>query len=216
MRRNDPDAAFAFNPRRKFLILIPFAIILVCIVLANVIDFSHYPEKALDGAAWDRSWEMLGTVLGVETDPAGMTLDTNATILTGDDVAYATWVTGEERTVTGESGDEVTVHQAQVYLLLYGCGDADYARSNMNDFIARERETYDILAETEADVNGVTWQVMTYRVKSETNPYDRGAVAFTVFKNYVVSAELTCLADYPEDAAAQLSAFLAQVHFTAE
>ena len=215
-KKNDPDAAFAFNPRRKFLILIPFGMILVGMLLSQVIDFTKYPTAALDGFAWDKGWEMLGLSLGVEKDPAGFTLDTNATILAGDDVWYATWTSGEEKTVTGESGSDVTVHEAQIYLLLYGCADADYAAANRDDFITRTKGKYEVLSEEERTVNGVTWKILDLKVTSETNPYARGASAFAIYKNYAVSAELTCLDSYTGDPMEILGTFLSQCHFSAE
>lgn len=201
------------NPMRKYLILIPFALILAGIVLTKTLDFSQYPTQAVDGTPWSTEWEMMAKVLGIESPGAGFVLQDNTSVLAGDDTYYATWVYGEPRPFVNADGDETDLYDAQFYVLLYGCGGSDYAREAQADFLARERSVYDIHSESTAVHAGQEYTVITYDCVSPTNPYERGASAFVVFDNYVMAAELTCTDRYTGDEAAMLAQFLDGCHF---
>ena len=41
-------------------------ILLSIVLLLSLTACGKYPDQDLTGAKWDKSWEMLGTVLGVE------------------------------------------------------------------------------------------------------------------------------------------------------
>lgn len=70
-------------------LIIPIIVALIVGAALIVPAFSRYPDEAMDGAKWDRSWEMLGTVLGVEAPGDGLRLLNNDTALAGDDTYYA-------------------------------------------------------------------------------------------------------------------------------
>lgn len=175
---------------------------------------TQYPDRAADGAEWDKNWTMLGSVLGVEEPGDGLTLQNNNSVLTGDDLYYAAWVVGEPTVYTNEDGKDVDVYDAQLYLLLAGCSDEEYAKQNMADWMAREEETY-TLTETRTETrNGQEYTLLLYECGSETNPYSRGISAFTTYGNYALSAELACRESYTGAEAEVLLRFLDGCHFS--
>lgn len=174
---------------------------------------AKYPDTAADGTAWDKDWEMLGTVLGVETPKNNFTLLENDSVLTGDDAYFATWVTGELTAWVNEDGKDTDLYPAQIYLLLYGFGDEAAAEEAMADFISREEASYTVRERVSDTYNGQEYTILLYDCGSETNPYSRGASAFAIYKNYVVSAELTCTESYQGDEHAQLADFLNGCHY---
>ena len=192
---------------------------LVPVVLALLVSLSacsRYPTKADDGADWDEGWEMLGPVLGVEAPGHGFTLLENDTVLAGDDTYYASWTAGEPVPYVNENGRDADLYPAQIYLLLYGCGDEEYARAAMEDFIGREEGVYTVTERRTDTVGGQEYTVLIYDCDAETNPYERGASAFGIYRNFVVAAELTCTADYAGDEQAILSDFLHGCHYSSE
>ena len=189
---------------------------LLPICLLGLSGCAQYPDRAADGTEWDKDWTMLGTVLGVEEPGDGLTLQDNNSVLTGDDLYYAAWVSGETSSYINEDGDEVDVYDAQLYLLLAGCADEAYAGRNMGDWMARERETYTV-TETRTEIcNGQEYTVLIYTCDSETNPYSRGVSAFTVYENYALSAELACRENYTGQELEVLLRFLEGCHYSGE
>ena len=194
-------------------LIIPIIVAIIVAVALLIPSFSRYPDAAEDGAAWDRGWEMLGTVLGVETPGDGLTLLNNDTALAGDDTYYASWVAGEPTDYTSAEGKAVDLYPAQVYLLLYGCAEEGAADEAMADWMAREEETYAVRERRNETYNGRTYDVLLYDCGSETNPYSRGVSAFTRYGKYVVIAELTCTETFEGDEQAMLADFLNGCHY---
>ncbi len=194
-------------------LIIPIIILIILGAALLIPGFSSYPTRADDGLPWDRKWEMLGTVLGVEAPGNGFTLLNNDTALAGNDTFYASWVAGEARDYTNAEGKAVNLYPAQVYLLLYGCGDAEQAMEARSDWMDRERGTYLIREEREETRNGQPYTLLAYDCGSATNPYSRGISAFSLFGNYLVIAELTVTEDFEGDEAALLQSFLEGCHY---
>ncbi|MBQ3705732.1 MAG: hypothetical protein II888_04685 [Clostridia bacterium] len=197
-------------------LIIPIIVLIFAAVALVIPLFSRVPTAADDGTAWNPEWEMMGTVMGVEAPGNGFTLLNNDTALAGNDTFYASWVAGEARDYTNADGKHVDLYPAQIYLLLYGCGDREQAEEARAEWMAREENTYRVEEKRSETHNGQDFQVLIYACGSETNPYERGASAFGVFGNYVVIAELTCTEDYEGDAAAQLGEFLDGCHYGSE
>lgn len=204
------------NRKNLLYLALPFLLILSLILMGNLVDFSQYPSGAADGAAWDKSWEMMGKVVGIAPPGHGLTLQTNNSVLAGEETYYASWTIGEGEPYINEDGDEVSLHPAQLYLLLYGCGDAASAQSTCEEFLTRERQTYTVQQEYTAVYNDQSYTLMDYACISETNPYERGCSAFTVYGNYVFVAELTCQESFEGDAAQILSDVLDGIHYSAD
>lgn len=194
-------------------LIIPIIFAFFAAVALLVPRFSRYPESAEDGQKWDRGWEMLGSVLGVEPPGNGFALLNNDTALSGNDTYYASWVAGEAKPYTNAEGKPVDLYPAQIYLLLYGCADEAAAGEALSDWMARERGTYTVREEYDDTLNGRAYRVLRYDCGSDTNPYSRGISAFSRFGRYVVIAELTCTAGYEGDERAVLTAFLNGCHY---
>ena len=175
---------------------------------------SQYPDKTADGAPWDHSWTILGSVLGVEEPGNGFSLLDNYSVLTGEDIYYAAWVDGEPAPYTNEDGEEVEVYDAQIYLLAAGCADEAYAQQNEEEWMARQQETYTVTKTWTETRNGQEYTLLAYECSSETNPYERGVSAFTVYGTYAVSAELVCQADFTEQEREILLQFLEGCHYS--
>lgn len=173
------------------------------------------PERAADGAAWDESWVTLGSALGAEEPGNGFTLEDNNSILTADDTFLARWSGGGTVPYADEDGEESELPEAQLYLLLQGCRDAENAEIAIREWTEREENTYDV-RETRTETHGdQDYSILIYDVTSEDNPYARGATAFARRGNYALTAELTCAEGYGGDAAAILGEFLDGFHYNA-
>ena len=195
-------------------LIIPIIVAFILGVALIIPSFSRYPTRAEDGTAWSRDWEMLGTAMGVEAPGDGFRLLNNDTILGGDDTWYASWVWGEARDYTNARGEAVDLYPAQIYLLLYGCGDEALAREALKDWISREEATYLVNGRRDRVINAQPYDTMSYDCASEDNPYSRGISAFSTFGHYAVVVELTCTADYPGDEDAVLQRFLEGCHYS--
>ena len=200
--------------RKRWLIPLFALIICFCAALIALNCWSpELPERAVDGAAWDESWTMLGSALGVEEPGAGFTLLDNNSVLTANDTYLASWASGEPSPYVNADGDDADLYEAQLYLLLVGCKDAENAAAAQSEWIAREDQTYSVLETRTETHNGQDYLILTYEVTSDDNPYARGATAFATYQNYALTAELTCLDSYAGDAAAILGSFLDGFHY---
>lgn len=197
-------------------LIIPIIVLFFVAVALIIPRFSVVPDRADDGLAWSRDWEMLGSVMGVEWPGNGFSLLNNDTALAGNDTFYASWVAGEARDYTNADGKSVNLYPAQIYLLLYGCGDAGQAEEAMAEWMAREEGTYQVYSRREEVWNGRTFSVLDYRCGSDTNPYARGVSAFGLLGNYVIIAELTCTEDYPENEQLLLQQFMEGCHYASD
>lgn len=175
---------------------------------------SQYPDQAADGTPWDSNWTMLGSVLGAEEPGNGFSLLDNYSVLTGEDIYYATWTTGNATDYVNEDDDEVKVYDAQLYLLVVGCADESHARQNQEEWIARQQETYTVTETWSETRNGQEYTLLAYECGSDTNPYSRGVSAFTVYGTYAVSVELTCQQEFTGEEREILLQFLDGCHYS--
>lgn len=205
-----------FRQKNVLYLLFPFALILALIAAGSLVDFSQYPSAAADGAAWDKNWEMMAKVVGIEAPGDGLTLLTNNSVLAGEDTYYASWTVGEPSPYTNADGDEVDLYPAQLYVLLYGCADQAAAESACAGFLARERQTYTVHSQRTEEHNAQSYTVLDYTGGSADNPYGRGSSAFAVRGNYVLVAELLAQDSFDGDVSRMLSAFLDGVHYSAD
>ena len=205
-----------FRQKNVLYLLFPFALILVLIAAGSLVDFSQYPSAAADGAAWDKNWEMMAKVVGIEAPGGGLTLLTNNSVLAGEDTYYASWTAGEPAPYTNADGDEVDLYPAQLYVLLYGCADQAAAESACAGFLAREQQTYTVHSQRTEEHNAQRYTVLDYTGGSAGNPYGRGSSAFAVRGNYVLVAELLAQDSFDGDVSRMLSAFLDGVHYSAD
>lgn len=205
-----------FRQKNVLYLLFPFALILALIAAGSLVDFSQYPSAAADGAAWDKNWEMMAKVVGIEAPGGGLTLLTNNSVLAGEDTYYASWTVGEPAPYTNADGDEVDLYPAQLYVLLYGCADQAAAESACAGFLAREQQTYTVHSQRTEEHNVQRYTVLDYTGGSAGNPYGRGSSAFAVRGSYVLVAELLAQDSFDGDVSRMLSAFLDGVHYSAD
>ena len=172
------------------------------------------PEQAADGAPWSGGWVTVGNVDGVDT-PEGLTLRENNTALDIKGMYYATWSAGEETDYINDSGDDAKVYDAQFYLLLAGYDAAAKAEAALAEWQSMAMSQYAVEQTSEAVCNGQPFTVITYTYSSETNPYQRGASAYGIYRNYAVNVEISCLESFDGDAQALLAGFLERCHYAA-
>jgi len=185
----------------------------LCLLLSGCAEAS--PRRAADGADWEQSWTSLGNVLGVEEPGNGLTLRDNNEALSVSDMYLASWTIGEGSPYVNEDGDEVVLYPARLDVLVYGCEDGAAAQKTLEDWTARQAETYDVAGTEEQTRNGQDYAVSAYACKSGANPYRRGVSAFGVYGNYAVSAELNCQDGFDGDEKAILADFLDRCHYAA-
>jgi len=170
------------------------------------------PEKAADGLDWDEDWITVGSMVGVDT-PQGMEPQENNEALASNGMYYATWSLGEGEPYTNEDGEEVQLYGAQVYLLLGGYKSSEEAENTLAQWEEMAKLQYDVDGTMAQSHNGQDFTVITYTFNSETNPYARGVSAFGTYRNYAISAELTCQEDFDGDAVQLLARFLDNCHY---
>ncbi len=173
------------------------------------------PARAADGTDWDESWITLGNALGVEDPGNGLVLRDNNEALSVTDMYLASWTIGDGVPYTNEDGDEVILYPARLDMLVYGREDAAAAWETLEDWAARQAETYDVAATEGQTHNGQDHTVSVYTCKSDTNPYGRGISAFSVYGSYAISVELNCQDGFTGDEVAILNDFLDGCHYAA-
>lgn len=172
------------------------------------------PETAVDGTPWDKNWITVGGVVGVDT-PEGIDHRENNEALAVNGMYYATWSIGEGEPYTNADGEEATLYDAQVYLLLAGHRSEQTAESTLSQWMDMARQRYTVSRTAEESHNGQDFTVITYSLDSETNPYARGVSAFGLCRDYAISVELTCQEDFDGDPARLLARFLDACHYAA-
>ena len=195
-------------------LIIPLIVLGIIGLTLLATSFARRPTAADDGQAWSKDWEMLGTAFGVEAPTNGLALLNNDTALAGDDTYYASWVYGAPEPYVNADGKDVDLYPAQVYLLVYGCADADAANEALFDWMGREEETYAVTAHRDETHNGQAFSMLIYNCGSDTNPYSRGVSAFGRFGYYAIIAELTCTEDFEENEQLLLQHFLEGCHYS--
>jgi hypothetical protein len=173
------------------------------------------PESAADGAAWDKGWTTLGGVLGVEEPGHDLELRDNNEALSVSDMYLASWTIGEGAPYVNEDGDEVVLYPARLDVLVYGRKNADAAQQAVDDWTARQAETYNVASSQTQTCGGQDYTISAYTCKSDANPYSRGVSAFGVYSGYAISAELNCLDSFTGDEASILTDFLDGCHYAA-
>ena len=181
----------------------------LCLLLALTGCAQPVPRQALDGAAWSDEWGTVGNVIGAE-DPEGFTLRENNDVLSARGMYYAAWSTGEGESWTNAGGEE-----AEFYLLLAGYDRAEKAEDAAAEWLAMAGERYALEDTAQETHNGQPVTLITYTYTAGDNPYDRGASAFGVYRNYAFSVELSCRENFSGDARALLAQFLDGCHYAA-
>ena len=189
-----------------------FMLVLLVLCLCLTSCGQPIPVQAADGASWDDDWVTVGGIVGVDT-PAGIDHREYNDTLGVRGMYYAAWSIGEEVPYVNADGDDAAIYDAQFYLLLAGYDSAEKAEDALAEWRAMAASEYVIEETAEGTYNGQPFTVMTYTFSSETNPYQRGASAFGVYRNYAVSVELSCMESFDGSAQAVLAGFLEHCHY---
>lgn len=188
-------------------------LVVLCLLLSGC--GKSAPATAADGSDWDEHWTTLGGVLGAEEPGHDLVLRDNKDALSVADLYLASWTIGEGTPYVNEDGDEVVLYPARLDVLVYGRPDGNAARQAVEDWTARQSETYDVTDSGQQTCNGQDYVVSAYTCKSDSNPYARGVSAFGTYQNYAVSVELNCLDSFTEDESTILTDFLNGCHYAA-
>ena len=185
-------------------------LLVLCLCLTGCGE--HIPVQAADGASWNDDWVTVGGIIGVDT-PAGVDHRAYNDTLGIKGMYYATWSIGEEVPFVTADGEEAVIYDAQFYLLLAGYDAAEKAEDALAEWLSLASSEYAIEETAEETYNGQPFTVITYTFSSETNPYQRGASAFGIYRNYAISVELSCMEGFDGDARTVLASFLEHCHY---
>lgn len=184
----------------------------VCLGLAGCSMPTPPPQTAADGTPWSEDWETVGGAIGVET-PQAFALLQNSDTIASNQMAYAAWSMGEGEPYTTQDGEETTLYDAQLYILLARTESAEKAAQTLEEWRKIGEEMYVLASDGKESHGGQEFTVITYSYASAENPYTAGASAFCVFQNYAVSVEITCRGAAADDPHALLADFLEHCHY---
>lgn len=162
---------------------------------------------------WDESWFRLGEDIGIEP-LEGFSLNESNDTLSLSGLYYATWTCGDGRDYVNADGEDATVYDAQIYVLLQECGDGETAAQEVKEWIAHEEQSY-TCGETSTEVFGTQeFKILPLLFGTEGNPYGSGVAAFAVRENLAISVELVCSDQFTDDPQPVLTQFLAGFHYS--
>ena len=171
------------------------------------------PAVAADGSPWDDAWIMVGAQIGAETPGGGFTL---RDVKGAKKMTFTAWSVGEARPHTNAQGEESSVYDAQLVVLVVEAGTEEAAQANVDEWLSLAGETYSVTDTAQQTCNGQEFTVLTYTFVSDASAYARGASAFTVCNGCAVSAEFACQDSYEGDPAEVLTGFLEGCHYAAD
>ena len=162
---------------------------------------------------WPEDWTRFEDLLAIEA-PEGFRPGEYNDALAANAIWYAVWNCGTQpRTITNAEGEEAAVYDAQIFLVLKGFGSEEEASAGLDDWIAREAQSYEVGQLRELSAAGQSYSVRTLLSANAENPYSHGASAFAVRGKLALSAELLCAEGFQGDADAILAQFLNGFHY---
>ena len=164
---------------------------------------------------WNEDWVRVGALLGVEP-LADFTLNENIDAMGVYGLYYATWVAGEAQDYTNADGEESQLYDAQIYVLLQQCKNTDEVQTALEDWIDRERETYEAGETLTGTCAGQEFDLIPLLQAGGDNPYTHGAAAFGARDDWAICVELLCRDSFPGDPQTCLTEFLSGFHYSDE
>jgi len=164
---------------------------------------------------WDESWVRIAEYVGVEP-LEGFTLNESNDALFMSGLYYATWTSGEGRDFVNSDGEEATVYDAQIYVLLEECRGPEAAEEAVGAWTAREKQSYETGETYTKSFGTQDFEILPLVSGSEGNPYPHGTAAFAVRNEWAISVEFVCSDLYEGDSQAVLEQFLAGFHYSEE
>jgi len=165
--------------------------------------------------AWEEGLTPMGEHLAIET-PEGFVLDESNDILSLSGLYYATWTCGEGKAIVNSDGKDATVYDGQIYVLLKECADGEAAAQEIQNWIERERQSYEAGDQEAWMVGGQEFQILPLANGKESNPYPSGIAAFALRGENAVSVELVCSERFSGDPREVLERFLTGFHYAGE
>lgn len=172
------------------------------------------PQKTEDGLSWDDGWVTVGTFLGADT-PDDLTPRENNDALAGNGMYYATWSLGDGQPYENAEGNEATVYDAQVYMLLAEGDSPDEAAAFSEEWLSMAQAQYSVHTTAQEICAGQAFTILCYGFSGAGNPYKTGVSAFGHHGNYAMSVELSCGEDFTGNARELLLDFLNHCHYAA-
>lgn len=188
--------------------------ILICGILSCLTGCgAQKPSMAADGTPWSGDWIMIGRKIGVEDPGRGFTL---RDVKGARNMYFTAWSIGDARSYVSAESEETDVYDAQLVVLLLDSGSTESARASVDEWLDLAGDAYSVTDTAQYTCNGQEFTVLTYTFSSDTDPYARGASAFTVYDGCAVSAEFACQNTFEEDEVEVLTDFLNHFHYAAE
>lgn len=161
---------------------------------------------------WGEDWVRLGDIMAVEP-PEGFDLGESNDTLSMSGIWYYTWTCGQGRDFVNAEGEDATAYDAQIYLLLKEGRDEQEARDSVDAWITLEGQSYGDGESVQHDTGSESYCVLPHLTYDESNPYSRGAAAFTAHKTLAVSVEVLCGNSFKGDPQSVLEQFLSNIHY---
>ncbi len=188
----------------SFLILLPF-LLTSCNSLANTTS---------DGSEWSSDWVEVGLLLGIEKNAGGFQFTEVNDVLGLNGINNASWVYGETKQYTKPDGEDVTLHEAEAYVLVQEFPKDEQAQQATVDWKAVEETNYTLGDERKITCAGQEFSACTLTPKAES-PYSDGIAAFAVHNNFAVSVEMMFQEEFEGDKENTLNEFLDDFHYRA-
>ena len=171
------------------------------------------PERTADGLDWDSDWTTVGNLLGIEPKE-GWILSRSEDMLAASGTYYAAFLQGEPITYENEEGEEVTVCDAEIHLVLMLSGAEAEKTAEQWRKLAAER--YPEAEQSTVEYAGEPVTISSYPFPAGNGPATLGASASLVQGGTALEVDVITLADYPEKPAQVLADFLSRCHFSQE
>lgn len=124
-----------------------------------------------------------------------------------DEIHYALWTIGESETISISEKEEMTINEAQLYLLVTEDLSEEEAKETINDWTISALEKYPDAVQGTFTQNDITYQSFSYTC-SEDSPYERGISAYASCGDTAICAEFIARDSFQEDLASKLEEFL--------
>lgn len=164
---------------------------------------------------WDESWVRIAEYIGVEP-LEGFVLSESNDVLSMSGIYYAAWTAGDGQDFVNADGDEATVYDAQIYVLLEECRAPEAAEEAVGAWIAREKSSYGAGESYTKSFGDQEFDILPLVSGREGNPYTHGTAAFAVRDKWAVSVELVCADSFEKEPQPLLEQFLAGFHYSEE
>ncbi len=162
---------------------------------------------------WDESWTRFEDLMAIEA-PEDFYLGEYNDALAVNAIWYAVWNCGTDpQAITNAEGQEASVYDAQIFLVLKGFGSEEDAKASVDDWIEREAQGYETGEFKELSAAGQIFSTRLLLAAKAENPYSHGAAAFAVRGKLAISAELLCTESFGGDPEVILEQFLNGFHY---